>query len=83
MVTPPAGVRIETILSIFIAAFARVTPPAGVRIETLQQGRQHLNIESLPPRECGLKLPGTETLTAAPTSLPPRECGLKQFIYKK
>ena len=55
-VTPLAGVWIEIVKNAVSDAVASVTPRAGVWIEILIQSINSFWLESLPLRECGLKL---------------------------
>src|SRR6266852_3953014 len=74
MVTPRAGVRIETPPP-RTGGGLRITPRAGVRIETPnlpdQKGRRLL------ARECGLKRPIPSGVSRGAESLLAQECGLK------
>ena len=60
MVTPHAGVWIETDCKQMNGCRCRVTPHAGVWIETWNASIEFEGVTSLPMRECGLKLkPGS------------------------
>ena len=61
---------------IFLYVFG-VTPCAGVWIEILKAMAYFKGIESLPVRECGLKLSNLWDSPHIVESLPVRECGLK------
>ena len=56
LVTPLAGVWIEIIVNSVLAHFYIVTPLAGVWIEMPYHHLNSKNPQSLPLRECGLKL---------------------------
>ena len=57
-----------------------VTPLAGVWIETLHLISYRILKESLPLRECGLKLAVLQQISMGMRSLPLRECGLKPLF---
>ena len=56
---------------------ALVTPFAGVWIEIAGAKNAGWSIQSLPSRECGLKLDDDMIAGTGELSLPSRECGLK------
>ena len=58
-----------------------VTPRAGVWIEISPGLHIHPSPQSLPVRECGLKLEDTVNKTVITASLPVRECGLKYLLF--
>ncbi len=77
-VTPLAGVWIEIAGPGSGSVGGLVTPLAGVWIEIkFKLKNMDLFKESLPLRECGLKLSAIPISGLVPTSLPLRECGLK------
>ena len=78
LVTPHAGVWIETGLRNLGRNGGIVTPHAGVWIETRASFSLPVPDLSLPTRECGLKLCANLGLISVSKSLPTRECGLKQ-----
>ena len=55
VVTPRAGVWIETFMGFLNLLSYPVTPRAGVWIETIRAGKANAVAASLPVRECGLK----------------------------
>ena len=57
-----------------------VTPHAGVWIETALLHLRNILLQSLPMRECGLKLRLVLLLPNVLGSLPMRECGLKHGL---
>ena len=80
LVTPPAGVWIETRHVRGGCYLREVTPPAGVWIETYWSRPCYRDTTSLPLRECGLKHLMLITLMNLVWSLPLRECGLKLAV---
>ena len=71
-VAPPAGAWIETFASEQMRANIDVAPPAGAWIETDVQNTKIFGVESLPPRERGLKLFGRHTRDNGRTGRSPR-----------
>ena len=81
-VTPYAGVWIEIIVTrSYLVKCLYVTPYAGVWIEIFLFKRYVSIFQSLPMRECGLKLIKKKEERAEKTSLPMRECGLKYVVH--
>ena len=72
LVTPLAGVWIEIVLHMHVPERAYVTPLAGVWIEIKRRMTGENIIQSLPLRECGLKL-NLSTNSFCPSSHSP--CG--------
>ena len=84
IVTPHAGVWIETKGANDVYTGVDVTPHAGVWIETYFVTQRRSRQKSLPMRECGLKLDTVRSRNRSKTSLPMRECGLKRYdMYEK
>ena len=77
LVTPHAGVWIETVCAVQRGERREVTPHAGVWIETLRQCAHSTPSAVTPHAGVWIETFTALIISAIPLSLPMRECGLK------
>ena len=80
MVAPPAGAWIETFWQPLTPFSCIVAPPAGAWIETYNSITGITNIQSLPPRERGLKLATVWGIRKVIKVAPPAGAWIETFL---